>query len=99
MVNSAVFAQFLSPRHGIRGYGVPEENRLEMWLGELQPSQDPPKSQYRVDEADASHHRQVRRTNKGHPLSAAHLDRQGILSIHRIPQGGAQHQLQPEENR
>ena len=76
-----------------------KKNRLEMWLGELQPSQDPPKSQYRVDEADASHHRQVRPTNKRLPLPATHLDRQGILSIHGIPQGGAQHQLQPEENR
>ena len=28
-------AQLLSPRHGIRGYGVPEEDRPEMWFGEL----------------------------------------------------------------
>ena len=40
-----------------------------------------------------------RRTDKELPLSATHLDRQRILSIHGIPQGGAQHQLQPEENR
>ncbi len=92
-------AQLLSPRHGIRGYGIPEEDRPEMWLGKLQPSKNPPKPQYRVDETNASHHRQIRRTDQELPLSATHLDRQGILSIHGIPQGGAQHQLQPEENR
>ena len=52
-----------------------------------------------MDETDASHHQQVRRADHGFTISATHLDRQGILSIHRIPQGGAQHELQSEEYR
>lgn len=70
-----------------------------MWIGELQPSQNPPKPQYRVDKADARHHRQICRANQGFTLYATYPDRKRGYTLFCIQKGGAQHQLQSEEYR